>query len=370
MFENVKDKLTFIPTQKTKMGKKSLIRNIILTLEIMTFSTVFAYVFFIASYNSTSVAFIYVLAVMMVARWTEGYVPGIIASLIGVICVNYVFTYPYMQLNFSADGYPVTFLGLLIVSGLTSTLTTNYKKQNELLINAEKETMRANLLRAVSHDLRTPLTSIIGMAATYRENAGSMSEKDKNELVANISEDANWLLNMVENLLSVTRINVSDAHVNTSPEPVEEVVSEAVVRLRKRLPNIRVKVKVPEEFLMVPMDATLIEQVIINLCENSFYHSGVNSDIDLYVLRNEGNVEFHIRDYGKGISPDRIEKIFDGAGFDPNASGDAHKGMGIGLTICKTIVNAHHGEIRAINCVPGVEFLFTLPMRKEVKEHE
>ena len=136
-----------------------------------------AVAFFYYGKNTTSVAIIYVLSVMLVARYTVGYASGIVASLFGVGFVNYVFTYPYMTLNFTIDGYPVTFVGMTVVSVITSAMTTKFKKQSQmlnerekLLMEAEKETMRANLLRAVSHDLRTPLTAIIGLASTYLEN--------------------------------------------------------------------------------------------------------------------------------------------------------------------------------------------------------
>lgn len=354
------------------MDRKTLTYNVITTVAIMVISTISAEAFFHYSRNSTSVAIIYVLAVMMVARYTAGYIPGIIASLFGVVFVNYVFTYPYMTLNFSIDGYPVTFVGMMLVSGITSALTTKFKKQNQilnerekLLMEAEKETMRANLLRAVSHDLRTPLTSIIGLANTYMTGEKTLSEQEKREIVSNISEDSNWLLNMVENLLSVTRIRVGDASVNTNLEPLEEVVSEAVVRFHKRLPEAQVNVRVPDEFLMVPMDAMLIEQLLINLLENGVYHSGVKDALDLYVEKVQREVIFHIRDYGKGIEEKRLETLFDGAGSDHNASGDSHKGVGIGLTICKTIVTAHHGEIWACNRDRGAEIIFTLPLGED-----
>ena len=353
-----------------------ILHNVLITLLIMGISTIMAQAFFHYSKNSTSVAIIYVLAVMLVARYTIGYITGIIAAVFGVFFVNYVFTFPYMNFNFSIDGYPVTFLGMLLVSSITSTTTTRFKKQSQLLnerekllVEAEKETMRANLLRAVSHDLRTPLTSIIGLADTALSDSPEITEAKRCELLAGIREDANWLLNMVENLLSVTRIRVGDTHVSTSPEPLEEVVAEAVQRFRKRLPDSKVDVKVPDEFLMVPMDATLIEQVIINLLENAVYHSGPDEPIEFYVEKRDGYVAFHIRDYGKGIDPERLKTIFDGAGIEPNASGDSHKGMGIGLTICKTIINAHNGNIEAANRLKGAEFIFTLPLEEE-EEHD
>ncbi len=363
--------------KKPRMAKKTLCQNTITTVTFLTIATILAYLFFLASLNTTSVAFIYVLTVMLIARNTDGYVPGIVAGVIGVICVNVVFTYPYMKLNFNLDGYPITFIVMMMVSGITSTLTTQAKRQNEMLIEqekllmeAEKETMRANLLRAVSHDLRTPLTSIIGMSGTCLEESETLTLEEKKEMIRGINEDANWLLNMVENLLSVTRIQVGDTHVATSPECLEEVVAEALSRLKKRLPEIRVQVKVPDDVLMVSMDATLIEQVIINLLENSYYHSGVEDAIDFYVERQGAEVIFHIRDYGRGIEPERVDTIFDGAGTDPNKSGDSHKGMGIGLSICKTIITAHEGQIYAKNREKGVEFVFTLPIGEEITDGE
>ena len=373
---NLKEKGTGKMQIKEHMDFNTLLENILITAGIFIVATVLAIAFFHYSVNSTSVAIIYVLAVMLVARYTTGYVPGIVATFFGVICVNYVFTYPFMTLNFSIDGYPVTFVVMAVISGLTSALTTQFKRQNEilnerekLLMEAEKETMRANLLRAVSHDLRTPLTSIIGMADAYLADNGRLTDTEKSYMVKSISEDAGWLLNMVENLLSVTRIRVGETRVSTSPEPLEEVVSEAVQRFRKRLPQAKVKVQIPEELLMVPMDAVLIEQVIINLLENGIYHSGTDS-IDLCVKKAGNMAEFHIVDYGKGIAPERLPTIFDGGGVDSNKSGDSHRGMGIGLTICKTIIHAHQGTICAKNQKQGAEFIFTLPLGEKIGHGE
>ena len=350
-------------------------KNMCVVFFFMSVATLGALAFLHFGQNDASVSIIYVLAVMLTARYTTGYVAGILASLLGVFCVNFAFTYPYMKLNFSIDGYLVTFGGMMLVSSITSVTTTQLKQKNQILkerdkmlLEAEKETMRANLLRAVSHDLRTPLTGMIGMTNAYLEGGDHMPESDKREMVANIREDANWLLNMVENLLTVTRIQVGDAKMNTNPEPLEEVVSEAMMRFRRRLPKAKVRVSVPDEFLMIPMDAMLIEQVIINLLENAVYHSGVEDEIEFRVTRDEKNAVFHIRDFGKGIDPARLDSIFDGVGIDKSGSGDSHKGMGIGLTICKTIITAHHGTICALNHDRGAEFMFTLPLEEEKNE--
>lgn len=361
--------------KRRKTKTEIIVHNSLIVVIFMVVATILAALFFRYSKNSTSVAIIYVLTVMLIARYTDGYVAGMVSSLIGVVCVNYVFTFPYMYLNFTLDGYPMTFLGMTVVSGITSAMTTQTKRQNELLrenekliMEAEKETMRANLLRAVSHDLRTPLTSIIGMAQVYNETQEFLSEKEKKEVVRNIQEDAEWLLNMVENLLSVTRIRMEDTKVNTSLELLEEVVSGAVQRLKKRLPDIKLCVHVPDEVLMVPMDATLISQVLINLMENAYYHAKSEEPLELFVENHGSYVEFHVRDYGVGIEPERLDTIFDGSGMDGNKSGDSHKGMGIGLTICKTIILAHNGNVWACNKEKGAEFVFTLPLNEDTEK--
>ena len=243
-----------------------------------------------------------------------------------------------------------------------------YNKQiNDLQIEKEKEKMRSNLLRAISHDLRTPLTGMIGASSTYLEAKDQLDEEAKDQLVMGIKEDANWLLNMVENLLSITRIqsNGSDTqpHVKKVPEPLEEVVSEAIQRYHKRYPDSELKVKIPEDFLMVPMDPTLIEQVIMNLLENAWVHAGTRGPIELDIKEEEKNVVFYVRDHGVGIEPERIDQIFDGcAGAIDHES---RKGMGIGLSICKSIVMAHQGDVYARNYEDGAEFSFSLPMDEE-----
>lgn len=193
---------------------------------------------------SSSISLCYILALFLTARYTTGYFYGVLSALISVGCVNFLFTYPYFELNFTLTGYPMSFIAMFTISIITSALTTNIKEQariiserEKLLMDAEKEKMRANLLRAISHDLRTPLTSIIGSSTVYLENEAHLTDIEKKSLVSHILEDSNWLLNMVENLLSVTRINNETARVNTSMEPVEEVMGEAVSRLKKRIPD-------------------------------------------------------------------------------------------------------------------------------------
>lgn len=361
----------FIPVMISM--KKQILKETLYTVLLLAAATGISFGFFyLGNKNIANITVTYTLALILTALYTSGYLYGIIASLFCVIAVNYFFSYPYFKVNFSLHGYPVTFFGMLAISLITSTTTTALKRQRlaiaereKALAEADREKLRANLLRAVSHDLRTPLTSIIGSSSSYLEHYPEFSEEERTELVANIREDSQWLLNMVENLLTVTRIKDQETdQVRKSPEVVEEVVSEAILRLRKRLPDIRIHVDMPETFLMLSMDPTLIEQVLINLLENAFIHSGSSDPIDLTICDLPDAVSFQVKDYGKGIDEAQMPYIFEGQQRTSDTA-DGHKGIGIGLSICKTIIQAHGGTITAANHPDGAEFTFILPKEKE-----
>lgn len=342
--------------------------NILLTAGYLGGATAIAFFFFhFVHMDSANIALIYILALILIARNTSGYSYGIFSSLFCVICINYCFTYPYFKLNFTLSGYPVTFLGMLAITTITSAMTTRLKKQEVIIAerekavnDSEKERIRANLLRAVSHDLRTPLTSIIGTTASYIEDNESLTSAEKLELISAINDDAHWLLNMVENLLSVTRIQDSGSKVNKNMEMVEEVVSEAIIRLEKRIPGVSINVSAPADVLIIPMDPILIEQVLINLLENAIVHSQSSRPVELNVTEEADTVTFHIIDYGTGIDEASLPEILNGQYTHTNTS-DKYKGMGIGLSICNSIVKAHGGIIKAHNHAEGAEISFTLP---------
>lgn len=353
--------------------KNRILSDTLFTILRLLAATALSFCFFyLGNQNTANITVIYTLALILTALHTSGFLYGIIASLFCVIAVNFFFSYPYFKFNFSLDGYPVTFIGMLAISLITSATTTALKQQRKAvadrekaLAEADREKLRANLLRAISHDLRTPLTSIIGSSASCLENDPELSDEERTELIANIKEDAQWLLNMVENLLTVTRIdNNSVNKVKKSPEVVEEVISEAIQRLKKRLPDIQIHIDMPNNFLMLSMDPTLIEQVLINLLENAFIHSGSSAPIDLIIRDQEHVISFAVRDYGSGVSEDQLPHIFEGQQISSD-NADGHKGIGIGLSICKTIIQAHGGVITAFNHTDGAEFTFTLPKEKE-----
>ncbi len=313
------------------------------------------------------VSMIFVLAVFLISRLTDGYIYGIVASFFSVVCVNYVFTYPYFELNFSISGYPLTFFVMLAVSIITSAMTTQIKRQESVRAEAEKEKMRGNLLRAISHDLRTPLTGIMGAATAILEQRGGMPWPKTEELLRSICDDSEWLIRMVENLLSVTRINSGQTKITKKEEAAEEIVAAALMAFRKRYPAMRVHVSVPEELLMVPMDAILIRQVLVNLLENAAQHGGEGVQAWLSVERGEGCATFTVRDDGKGISPGASRHLFDGTlQWQAGQEADGSRGMGIGLSVCRTIVTAHGGTLSAFNNKNGgASFRFTLPLTED-----
>ncbi|KXL52463.1 sensor protein KdpD [Anaerotignum neopropionicum] len=507
--------------KKIRLSPDIILFDLFKTILVFLIATSFALCVVEMNVISNNIFGVYMLGVALTSVITSGFIWGILASIGGVIAVNFFFTFPYFALNFSMAGYPITFALLLIMSVLTSALTTRVKKaailsamresraenltkmsnallsgntlhkimeitvdffsqsnqcsvvtylgnpaspeiklikalQNQdesifnsplelqiaidayvknkirgvvleakvqnckgtyipistdnkvygvigllfenadfvlsdtfqfsrimisqtilalerqaveekaqqILLEQEKEKMRSNLLRAVSHDLRTPLTCILGASTTLLENKDKINEEKFDCLLNDIHHDAQWLIHMVENLLSITKISSEDAKVKKQEEIVEEIVSESVSRIHKRFPDATIYVSVPDEILMVPMDATLIEQVLINLLENAIRHSETSLPVWLKVSRENDEAVFCVTDYGKGIDPSSLPTIFEGK--SSTVSADSSRGLGIGLSICKTIILAHNGKISAANHVcGGATFTFVLPMKGE-----
>ncbi len=507
--------------KKIKLKPDVILFDLLKTIMVFLIATSFALCVVEMNVISDNIYGVYMFGVAITSVITSGYIWGILASIGGVVAVNFFFTYPYFALNFTISGYPVTFALLLLLSVLVSTLTSRVKKaailsaireskaekmtkmsntllsantiqevleisvdffsqvnqcsvigylgdpakpeaklvkalknHDESILNSplelqiaknayvknqisgvvigmeahnckgtylpistdkraygvigllfdnpddvlldvyefstmmvyqvilalerqameekaqqiqlekEKEKMRSNLLRAVSHDLRTPLTCILGASTTLLENKDKVNEEMFHRLVLDIHHDAQWLIHMVENLLSITKINSERARVKKQNEVVEEIVAEALARIYKRFPDAIIQVSVPDDLMIVPMDSTLIEQVLINLLENAIRHSETTLPIMVKVVREGDEAVFMIMDYGKGIDPDKLPKIFEGE--NGYVAADSNRGLGIGLSICKTILLAHNGKIFAENqTCGGACFTFVLPMKGE-----
>ena len=321
------------------------------------------------STSDVHVPMIFVLMVLIISMLTDGYFYGILAAVASVFAVNWAFTYPYMKLDFSVYGYPLTFITMLAVGIASSALATRLKEHQKLRLEAEREKTRANLLRSVSHDLRTPLTAINGSVSAVLEDNGTMTEEEKRELLENARKDALWLHSMVENLLSITRISGASEIVKKD-EILEEVLSEAVINFKKRNPGIQVEISVPEDVLFIPMDAMLIEQVVLNMMANSVAHGKTTDRITITASDQGDCVAVTIADNGRGISPRILNHLFDGSlQFEGIRGEDSNRFMGIGLAVCKTIIEAHGGTVSACNRPEGgADFRFT--HRKSEGDHE
>ena len=368
------------------------VRDLIITVSFLAGAYLVSVVLLHFTGDEDNSALVFVLAVVCVSFFTTGYRYGIAASIAGAFCINYFFMYPYFAFNLTISGYPVAFLSMATISCIVSTLTARVKQQaveavrrelrtralyaqNERL-NAEKaaiqlqsarESIRAGILRAVSHDLRTPLTSISGAASVLLSSA-EISEKNLS-LLQDIKSDADDLILMVENLLSVTRIQDDGTPLKTQEDMLEEVAGDAILTIHRRFPDYNVELELPEEILYLPMDATLIKQVIVNLLENAIRHSGDREHIRLRLFRQEGWAVAEVRDRGIGLSPEICQAILAGRPLDRDRSGDSTRGMGIGLSACQSIIKAHGGFFSAGNDPEGgAVFRFGLPM--EGTRHE
>ena len=333
-------------------------------------------------------ALVFVLAVVMISLLTEGYVYGIASSIIGGFCINYFFMVPYAAFSLSYTGYPVAMISMIAISCVVCALTTRVKNQraeairrekrtkslyelNERL-NAEKtaiqlesarETIRGNILRAVSHDLRTPLTSISG-AASVLLNSPEVSPQNV-AMLRDIKNDADSLIIMVENLLSITRIQDGNIPLKKHEEMLEEVAGDAILTTRRRFPECHVELDMSEDILFFPMEPMLVKQVMVNLLENAIRHSGDTQHITLHLFRQDDWAVVEVRDRGKGLSPEICQAVQAGKQLEKNLSGDKSRGMGIGLSVCQSIIKAHGGFFAAGNNPEGgAVFRFGLPMEE------
>jgi len=333
--------------------KKNHFKNILITAVSLTCAFCLSLAFQHLDVEE-HVTTLFVFAVFLISLLTDGYLYGILAAIAGTIAVNYAFTFPYFAINFTIPVNLVSSIIMVAIAVLTCALTTKLKNHEAMKAESEKERMRANLLRAVSHDLRTPLTTIYGSSTTLLDSGDAMSPAQKEKILAGIKEDSQWLIRMVENLLSVTRIDGGHVRIVKTPTVLEELIDSVILKFKKRYPAQKVDIQLPEEVVILPMDAMLIEQVLINLLENAVQHAYGMTQLSLQVTASDGQAVFQIRDNGCGIDPKRLETVFAGENPERGKVADGQKkNAGIGLSVCATIIKAHGGVMRAENSKQG-----------------
>ena len=237
-------------------------------------------------------------------------------------------------------------------------------------METQRERLRSNLLRAISHDLRTPLTSISGNAGVLMEKSISLDEKKKQEIYSSIYDDSMWLVNLTENLLSITRIENGTMHLQMSAELIDEVFHEAVSHVDRKAVEHEISIDLADDLLMAKMDVRLIVQVIINILNNAIKYTPEGSHIRLSAQKEDNMVCIRISDDGPGISDEAKQHLFDMFYTAGIGKADSRRGMGLGLSLCKSIVNAHGGTISVSDNLPhGAVFSFTLPLEEVNIDH-
>jgi len=374
------------------LGIPATPRNILFTIIFLSLAYLSSGVLINHTGAENNSALVFVLAVVLISLCTTGYLYGITASVFSVFFINYAFMYPYDVFTLNYTGYPIAALSMLTISCVVCALTSRVKLQKqeaarreentkrlyqlneqlnqekrEIQLASDRETIRANILRAVSHDLRTPLTSISG-AVSVLISSPEISDKNK-AMLSGIKDDADTLITMVENLLSVTRIQDGSLPVKKQEDMLEEVAGDAVLTIQRRFPQAKIGMDLSDDLLYLPMDSMLIKQVMVNLLENSVRHSGNPGSISLRLFRQDNWAVVEVQDQGKGLPPEVYQAVQAGRQIDRDRTGDSTRGMGIGLSVCQSIIKAHGGFFAAENRPEGgAVFRFGLPMEESPNE--
>lgn len=317
---------------------------------------------------------VYILGVLIISIITSSWMYSFLASVISVLAFNFLFTIPRFTLRAYDPSYPVTFGIMFLVALITGSLASRMKEyareSAQAAMQIEKEQLRADLLRSISHDLRTPLTSISGNASNLLSNENEFSQETRMQIYGDIYDDSMWLIKLVENLLSVTRIEDGRMDLRMSAELMDEVIAEAMRHTDRNRDGRKIEVSSDEEFILGKMDARLIVQVVINLVDNAVKYTPEGAQIRIHTGKKDGMVVVSVSDTGPGIPDEQKSKVFDMFYTGTNRATDGRRSLGLGLGLCRSIIRAHGGEIWVSDNKPqGAVFTFTLPA-EEVTLHE
>lgn len=349
-------------------------QDLLVTLLILAAGTAIGNIFWQFAFTKANIISVYVLGTLLTSLFTKSYFCGVFSSVVSVLLFNFFFTEPRLTLHAYEKGYPITIAIMLIVSIITVTLAIqnirNIEEKERAALLAKNEQLRADLLRAISHDLRTPLTSISGNAANLLANDTKLEEDTRHQIFLDIYDDSIWLINLVENLLSITRIEDGRMNLRLSTELVGEVIEEALRHTNRQSDEHTIRMELPDELLLARMDARLIVQVLINLVDNAVKYTPAGSTITVSARAQDGFAAISVLDDGPGIAPEIRPHVFEMFYTGEHKVADSRRSLGLGLALCKAIVDAHGGTITLADNPPhGCNFTFTVPLG-EVTLHE
>lgn len=237
-----------------------------------------------------------------------------------------------------------------------------YNEREKIRVAMEKEHLKGNLLRSVSHDLRTPLTGIVGASSLILSSGKGLDYESVENLIKDINEQAVWLTNLVENILNMTRLDKGKLVINKQIEVVDDIIDEAISHVTGLSGRPFIK-NVPDGLIAIPMDGKMILQVLINLLTNAVIHTAKDCPVELTVKQERDFVVFTVEDGGAGIDPSIKGDLFGAFVTSGKTGSDGRRGIGLGLAICKAVVEAHAGEITAgTSRLGGALFEFSLPV--------
>ena len=360
--------------KKKKNAYISVLKDFGISLIILAAATIAGYLFKLGGLTDSNIIMLYIIAVLVISILTSKIYYCLGSSIVGVLVFNYLFTYPEFSFSAHDAGYPVTFLTMFITALIAGTLANklkrntliaeqNAREKEEAALLAQNEQLRANMLRTISHDLRTPLTSISGNASTLISGGTALDETARQQIYTDIFSESMWLIEMVENLLYATRIEDGRMQLNISVEILDDIVQEAVKHTERTHSKRNIIVDMLDEIIPVMADANLIVQVIVNLMDNAVKYSDENSDVTVTVRRENAYAVISVSDHGTGISDEEKEKVFDMFYTGGSRSSDSRRSLGLGLALCRSIITSHGGTISVSDNIPnGTVVSFTLPI--------
>lgn len=340
--------------------------NSIKVATILLIATSTGFVFHELGLDEINIYTVFILGILVTAVMTASRFFSVVSALLEVLTFNFLFATPYFSFEAHNFTYPITFIILVIAAFIMGSITENNVKQSKLAsqiaIQAKNEQLRANLLRSISHDLRTPLTSINGNAGVLLKNSEYLNKEKKEHLYNDIYEDSLWLISLVENLLAITRIEDNKMIIRTGPELLDDVINEALLHINRRADEHIIQLEQGDDMLLGRFDAHLIVQVIINIVDNAIKYTPKGSLIVIRTSKIPNFIQVEIEDNGNGVSNEDKEKLFEMFYTVQNASSDGRRGLGLGLALCKAIITAHGGTISVRDNTPhGTIFTFTIP---------
>lgn len=350
------------------------VADVIKSAGMLLTATGIGYLFWNLGLSEANIIMVYILGVLIIAAITSHQIYSLVSTIVSVIVFNFFFTVPrYTLLAYDKD-YPITFVIMFLAAFLTGTLAVRLKKtvreSERAAVLVQKEQLRTSLLRTLSHDLRTPLTAISGHASNLLSKEVVLDEETKERLYQDIYNDSIWLIDLVENLLSMTKMSEDGLNEHFTAELLDEVIVEAVNHIGRKKEEHKIIVNMKDEFLIIKMDARLIMQVLVNLIDNALKYTQKDSIIIITAEKKEKKVIVSVADNGPGVSDEKKPFVFDLFYSGAKSITDSRKSMGLGLSLCESIINAHGGEIWLTDNIPyGAVFTFSLPA-EEVNLYE